>query len=249
MEKNQWSDILGRKSLCIAGPCAIENYSMMERITVYLNSYGVNVIRAGAFKPRTLCSSFQGMGVDGLHILESIRKKYHIKVVSEITDLKYLDKMLQCVDILQVGARNMYNYELLKELGKVQIPVLLKRGLCATVSEFIAATEYIAMGGNLNILLCERGVRSFDTCTRNLLDLSCVAIIKRETEYPILVDISHSLGRKDIAAEVARAALAIGADGIMVEVHEQPEVALSDSKQQMSFEEFDEFYKQVFFTH
>lgn len=234
------------KLLCMAGPCAIENYSMMERIAEFLLSYGITVMRAGAFKPRTLCSSFQGLGLQGLEILKQLKIKYDIKIVSEIVDLKYLDSMLQCVDILQVGARNMYNYELLKELGKVQVPVLLKRGLCATVREFIAAAEYISTGGNANILLCERGVRSFDNCTRNLLDISCVAIIKKETPYPVIVDISHSLGRKDIASPVAKAAIAAGADGIMVEVHEQPETALSDKEQQMNFEEFDNFYRQVY---
>lgn len=178
--------------------------------------------------------------------MKQIKVKYDIRIVSEIVDAKYLDSMLQCVDILQVGARNMYNYELLKELGKVQVPVLLKRGLCATVREFIAAAEYILAGGNENILLCERGVRSFDNCTRNLLDISCVAIIKKETRYPVIVDISHSLGRKDIAPQVAKAAIAVGADGIMIEVHEHPKNALSDKEQQMDFEEFDNFYRQVY---
>lgn len=239
-------DSLAENIFCMAGPCAIENYSMMERITKFLLSYGITVIRAGAFKPRTACSSFQGLGLQGLEILKQIKVKYDIRIVSEIVDAKYLDSMLQCVDILQVGARNMYNYELLKELGKVQVPVLLKRGLCATVREFIAAAEYILAGGNENILLCERGVRSFDDCTRNLLDISCVAIIKKETRYPVIVDISHSLGRKDIAPQVAKAAIAAGADGIMIEVHEHPKTALSDKEQQMDFEEFDNFYRQVY---
>lgn len=246
MKNSEWKTIPAEKALCIAGPCAIENYDMMEKITVFLLSHGITMIRAGAFKPRTLYGSFQGLGLEGLKILSQIKKKYNVKVVSEIVDLKYLDAMLQCVDILQIGARNMYNYELLKELGKVQVPVLLKRGLCATIKEFLAAAEYIFMSGNRNILLCERGVRSFDNCTRNLLDLSCVAIVKKETQYPVLVDISHSLGRKDIAPQVAKAALAVGADGIMVEVHENPEEALSDSEQQMNFEEFNDFYQKVF---
>lgn len=204
------------------------------------------MIRAGVFKPRTLHSSFQGLGVEGLEILKQIKQAYKFQVVSEIVDIRYLDKMLKCVDILQVGTRNMYNYELLKELGKIQVPIILKRGLCATIKEFLAAAEYILAGGNENLLLCERGIRSFDNCTRNLLDLSCVAIIKKETDFPMLVDISHSLGRKDIAPQVAKAALSIGADGIMVEVHEQPQTALSDSEQQMNFTEFDSFYQQVF---
>lgn len=248
MEWNQWHNILTEKPLCIAGPCAVENYSMMESIVSFLQSHGVTMIRAGAFKPRTLYRSFQGLGIEGFDIFKQIKKKYNVKIVSEIVDVRYLDEMLRCVDVLQVGARNMYNYELLKELGKVKVPVLLKRGLCATIKEFLAATEYIFMGGNESILLCERGVRSFDNCTRNLLDLPGVAIIKKETEYPVLVDISHSLGRKDIASQVAKAALAVGADGIMVEVHEHPQTALSDSKQQMNFDEFTCFYRQVFQT-
>lgn len=246
MERNQWKNILSGNSLCIAGPCAVENYTMMEKIVNFLLSYGITIIRAGVFKPRTFYNSFQGLGMDGLNILMQIKRKYNVTVVSEIVDVRYLDEMLQCVDVLQVGARNMYNYELLKELGKVKVPVLLKRGLCATIKEFLSAAEYIFIGGNESILLCERGVRSFDNCTRNLLDLPGVAIIKKETKYPILVDISHSLGRKDIASQVARAALAIGADGIMVEVHEHPQTALSDSKQQMNFNEFTCFYRQVF---
>lgn len=248
MEKNQWNNILSGKPFCIAGPCAVENYSMMESIVSFLQSRGVTMIRAGAFKPRTLYRSFQGLGIEGLDIFKQIKKKYNVKIVSEIVDVRYLDEMLQCVDVLQVGARNMYNYELLKELGKVKAPVLLKRGLCATIKEFLAAAEYIFVGGNESILLCERGVRSFDNCTRNLLDLPGVAIIKKETKYPVLVDISHSLGRKDIASQVAKAALAVGADGIMAEVHEHPQTALSDSKQQMNFDEFTCFYRQVFQT-
>ena len=220
MEENQWNTILTEKPLCIAGPCAVENYVMLESIVSFLQSRGVTMTRAGAFKPRTLYRCFQGLGVDGLDIFKQIKKKYSVKIVSEIVDVRYLDEMLQCIDVLQVGARNMYNYELLKELGKVRVPVLLKRGLCATIKEFLAAAEYIFMGGNDSILLCERGVRSFDNCTRNLLDLPGVAIIKKETKYPVLVDISHSLGRKDIASQVAKAALAVGADGIMAEVHE-----------------------------
>lgn len=246
MKKNQWNNVVSNNSLCIAGPCAIENYFMMERIIKFLLSRGVTMIRAGVFKPRTLHSSFQGLGVEGLEILKQIKQAYKFQVVSEIVDIRYLDKMLKCVDILQVGTRNMYNYELLKELGKIQVPIILKRGLCATIKEFLAAAEYILAGGNENLLLCERGIRSFDNCTRNLLDLSCVAIIKKETDFPMLVDISHSLGRKDIAPQVAKAALSIGADGIMVEVHEQPQTALSDSEQQMNFTEFDSFYQQVF---
>ncbi|MDF2803988.1 MAG: chorismate mutase [Anaerocolumna sp.] len=229
----------------IAGPCAVENYEMMNKTVQYLVKKQIKVIRAGAFKPRTSPDDFQGLGVSALKILNDIRQKYQVKIVSEIVDIKYLDVMCSNVDILQVGARNMYNYELLKEIGKIKFPVVLKRGMSATIPEFLNATEYIVKGGNENIILCERGVRSFDKSTRNLLDLSCVAIVKKETSYPVLVDISHSLGRKDIALEISKAAFVVGADGIMVEVHPNPEQALSDPLQQMSIIEFDRFYNNL----
>lgn len=232
--------------LFIAGPCAVENYNMMDKITNALTQKGIGVIRAGAFKPRSSPDNFQGLGIEGLRILNNIRNKYKIKIVSEIIDIKYLEVMCENVDILQVGARNMYHYELLKALGKTRIPVILKRGMCATIDEFLYAAKYIGQGGNKNVILCERGIRSFDQRTRNVFDLSCIAVIKKETDYPIIADISHSLGRKDIALPVARGALAAGADGIMVEVHHDPERALSDGKQQMSLTEFDEFYDQLY---
>ncbi len=242
-----FSELLRKEEpLIIAGPCAVEGYDMMDKITAYLKEKKIGVIRAGAFKPRTSPDTFQGLGIEGLRILDEIRKKYDVKIISEIVDIRYLEEMSKTVDILQVGARNMQNFELLKELGKTDIPVVLKRGMSAKISEFKCAAEYILQGGNQNVMLCERGVRSYDDCTRNLLDLSCVAILKKETSLPVLVDISHSLGRKDIAEEVSRAALAIGADGIMVEVHNNPESALSDVEQQMSLQEFEQFYQNVY---
>lgn len=245
--KQTISEILGISCpLIIAGPCAVENYNMMDKITDSLVKKGIRAIRAGAFKPRTSPDDFQGLGVEGLKILNEIRKKYNVKIISEIVDAKYIDIMHENIDVFQVGARNMYNYELLKELGKTSIPVILKRGMCAKIDEFICAANYILQGGNKNIILCERGIRSFDQSTRNVLDLSCIAIIKSETTFPIIADISHSLGRKDISLPVAKAILAAGADGIMVEVHNNPEEALSDSKQQMSLLEFDRFYNQLF---
>lgn len=231
----------------IAGPCAVESYEMMDKIVGYLVSKGIYVIRAGAFKPRTNPDDFQGLGYEGLRIFTEIKKKYKVKIVSEIVDLKYMDRMLEVVDILQVGARNMYNFELLKTLGKVNRPILLKRGISATITEFVSAARYILQGGNQKLILCERGIRSFDPSTRNLLDISSVAIIKKEYGLPVIVDISHSLGRKDIAIPVAEAALAVGADGIMIEVHHNPARALSDPYQQMSILEFDHFYNEIFY--
>lgn len=219
---------------------------MMEKIIKSLIAKNIKYIRAGAFKPRTSPDNFQGLGIEGLKILDSLRKKYNVKIVSEIIDKEHIGIMSKTVDILQVGTRNMQNYSLLKALGKVDIPVILKRGMSATIDEFKYAAQYISNGGNKKIILCERGIRSFDNSTRNLLDLSCVAIIKKETNYPIIVDISHSLGRKDIALELTKASLAVGADGIMVEVHNNPEKALSDSGQQMSLSEFDIYYNQIF---
>ena len=231
----------------IAGPCAVENYDMLDKITEYLVSKNIAVIRAGAFKPRTSPEAFQGLGIEGLKIIGQIRKKYSVKFVSEIIDLKYLTVICDNVDILQVGSRNMFHYELLKELGKIGHPIILKRGLCATLYEYIQAAQYILQGGNQHLILCERGIRSYDASTRNILDLSAVAILKKETTMPVMVDISHSLGRKDIAVPMSRAALAAGADGIMVEVHNNPDKALSDPSQQMSLLEFDSYYNALNF--
>lgn len=236
---NYFSNI--QKPLIIAGPCALENAEMIDKITQSLVKQGVGIIRGGIFKPRTSPYSFQGIRMNGLKILKELRKKYNIKIVTEIVDTRHVEILKDYVDIFQIGARNMQNFELLKEIGKTSVPVLLKRGMCSTINEFINAAQYILCGGNEDILLCERGIRTFETCVRNTLDLSCVAVIKKETDLPIIVDLSHSLGRKDIAVEMGKAALACGADGIMVEVHDNPTKALSDSKQQMDLEEFKYF--------
>lgn len=234
-----------KRPVLVAGPCAVENEEMLDKTVKFLVERGVQFIRAGSFKPRTSPYDFQGMGMEGLTILDRIRKKYNVKIVSEIVDTCHIDTMKEYVDIFQIGSRNMQNYELLKKIGKTSVPVLLKRGMCSTVNEFISAAEYILCGGNKNVILCERGIRTFETAVRNTLDLSCVAIIKKETNLPIIADLSHSLGRKDIAAKMAKAALACGSDGIMVEVHPNPEEALSDSRQQMNFQEFDQFCEEL----
>lgn len=241
MKKSQNED----NPYLIAGPCAVESFEMFDEIVHYLTDKGVSRIRAGIFKPRTKADDFQGLGLEGLEIVKEVKKRYHITVISEIVDIRHLDRMLETVDILQVGARNMQNFELLKELGRLSTPILLKRGSSATIHEFMEASRYISNNGNYNILMCERGIRSFDTCTRNLLDLSCVALVKQSLNYPVIVDVSHSLGRKDIIYPMAKAAFAAGADGIMVEVHNDPFVARSDAKQQLDFEEFDHFYEKL----
>jgi len=229
-----------RKPLIIAGPCAVENEVYMEKVASFLTQNNVKILRGGAYKPRTSPYDFQGLGEDGLVILSEIGKKYNLITVTEVVDCRDLDTVLKYVDVIQIGARNMQNYELLKEIGKLSTPVILKRGMSATIQEFLFASEYIALQGNRNIILCERGIRTFETKTRNTLDISSIPIVKKETNLPIIVDLSHSLGRKDIVNPIAKAAVAAGADGIMVEVHSQPELALSDSKQQLNFKEFEE---------
>lgn len=226
--------------MLIAGPCAVEKVEYLEQIAALLKSLGIKFLRGGAFKPRTSPYDFQGLREEGLRILQQIGREYGLITVTEVVDTRDVEKVAKYVDILQIGARNMQNFELLKEVGETQAPVLLKRGLSATIQEFMFAAEYIGLRGNRRIILCERGIRTFETKTRNTLDLSCVPLIKKETSLPVLVDLSHSLGRKDIIIPMAKAALAAGADGLMVEVHPFPEVALSDAKQQLNPEEFRE---------
>jgi 3-deoxy-7-phosphoheptulonate synthase/chorismate mutase len=225
-------------TLIIAGPCAIENFEYLDLTASVLKSHNVKVIRGGAFKPRTSPYDFQGLKEEGLKILYEVSRKYDLLSVTEVVDTRDVDMVSRYADILQIGARNMQNYELLKEVGRTKHPVILKRGSSASIEEFILAAEYIASQGNNNIILCERGIRTFETKTRNTLDISAIPIIKKETRLPIIVDLSHSLGRKDIVFPMANAVIAAGADGIMVEVHPAPELALSDSKQQLNIDEF-----------
>lgn len=225
----------------IAGPCAVENAPMLEETIRFLDARRIHLVRAGLYKPRTDVRSFQGLGADGIPILADLKQKYPVGFISEILDIRDLERLAEVVDVFQVGSRNMDNYALLKELGKAGVPVLLKRGMCATLREFACAAEYLTQYGSRQVVLCERGIRSFDTATRNVLDLSCVPLIREMTALPVIVDLSHSLGRKDIAASMGRAALACGADGVMVEVHPDPDAAWSDARQQMSFREFDCF--------
>lgn len=226
------------KIYMIAGPCAVENEQSMNSIARYLSNLGVKFLRGGAYKPRTSPYDFQGLKEDGLKILKESADKNNLFVVSEIVDPRHMEIMMRYVDIFQIGSRNMHNFELLKEVGKSKCSVLLKRGMSATIEEFEFAAEYLAAEGNRNIIMCERGIRTFERATRNTLDLSCVAILKSETKLPVVVDLSHSLGRKDITVPLAKASCAAGADGIMVEVHNIPSEALSDSFQQLNFDEF-----------
>lgn len=229
----------------IAGPCAVENYKQMECIAKFLKSLGIKYLRGGAFKPRTDPKSFQGLGMEGLKILKTIKETYGFKVVSEIMDPRDIDLAYDYIDIYQVGSRNMQNYSLLKELGKVRKPVLLKRGMSATIEEWIKASEYIALEGNENIILCERGIRTFERYTRNTLDLMSVPILKNKTNYPILVDPSHGTGRRELILPASKAAMVLGASGIIVEVHPEPEKALSDGDQSLNFNQFESLVKEL----
>lgn len=231
----------GQKSF-VFGPCSVESYDQVEAVAKNLAAKGEKFIRGGAFKPRTSPYDFQGLGEEGLQILGQIKQKYNLNTVSEIVHPNDFEIADQYLDVFQIGARNMHNFELLKEAGRTNKPILLKRGLSATIDEFIYAAEYIASQGNQNIILCERGIRTYEKATRNTLDISAVPILKQGTHLPVLVDVTHSTGRKDIMLPTAKAALAVGADGIMAEVHPEPSVALSDSGQQMDLNEFDEFY-------
>ncbi len=223
----------------IAGPCSVESEEQIYTVAEKVKSLDLAFFRGGAYKPRTSPYEFQGMGKEGLILLKQIKEKYNLITVSEIIDIRNIEIMIDHVDIIQVGSRNMTNFSLLSELGTINTPVLLKRGLMSTIDEFVYAAEYIAMGGNENIVMCERGIRTFDSATRNTLDLACVAIIKERTSLPVIVDLSHSLGRKDIIVQMAKASRACGADGIMAETHNCPEKALSDSRQQLSFDELE----------
>lgn len=229
----------------IAGSCAVESYEQMDEVGAALAEHGVKIMRGMAYKPRTSPYDFQGMGEAGLKIARQVANKYGMYVTSEIMDLSQIPLMSEYVDIFWVGARNMQNSFLLRALGKVKQPVILKRGLAATLEEFLYAAEYIVSSGNPNVILMERGIRTFEKWTRNTLDIGGVAVLKLETHLPVIVDISHSAGRRDIAPALARVAKASGADGLMVEVHPNPPVAMSDAKQQLSIPQFHELMAEI----
>ncbi|HAR7083028.1 TPA: 3-deoxy-7-phosphoheptulonate synthase [Staphylococcus aureus] len=234
----------GNKSF-VFGPCSVESFEQVEAVAKNLHAKGEKFIRGGAFKPRTSPYDFQGLGVEGLKILKQIKDKYDLNVVSEIVNPNDFEVADEYLDVFQIGARNMQNFELLKEAGRTKKSILLKRGLSATIEEFVYAAEYIASQGNQNIILCERGIRTYEKATRNTLDISAVPILKQGTHLPVMVDVTHSTGRKDIMLPTAKAALAVGADGVMAEVHPDPSVALSDAGQQMDLDEFQAFYDEL----
>ncbi len=229
------------KTHFIFGPCAVEGYDQVAQVAEAVKNKGLKLLRGGAFKPRTSPYDFQGLGVEGLKILKQVADQYDLAVISEIVNPAHIEEAMEYLDVIQIGDRNMQHFELLKAVGDVDKPVLLKRGLSATIAEFINAAEYIMSRGNGKIMLCERGIRTYETATRNTLDISAVPILKQETHLPVFVDVTHSTGRRDLLLPTAKAAIAIGADGVMAEVHPDPAVALSDSAQQMDLDMFDEF--------
>lgn len=229
----------------VAGACAVESFEQMDAVGALLAEEGVKIMRGMAFKPRTSPYDFQGLGEAGLKIARQVANKYGMAVVSEIMDASQIPLMSDYVDIFWVGARNMQNSFLLKALGKVRQPVILKRHFAATLKELIYSAEYIAAGGNTQIILMERGIRTFNEETRNTLDIGAVPLLKMETHLPVIVDISHSAGRRDLAIPFGRLAKASGADGLMVEVHPNPAVAMSDAKQQLYFDQFKKLMSEV----
>lgn len=235
----------GHKPLVIAGPCSVENEEMLLETAKAVKTAGATMLRGGAFKPRTSPYDFRGLGKLGLQYLAQARHETGLPVVSEVMSIEQLEIALEYVDVLQIGARNMYNYELLTAVGKTKLPVLLKRGMSATISDLLQAAEYIMLAGNEQVILCERGIRTFETHTRNTLDLSAVAALKTLTNLPVIVDPSHGTGRKDLIRPMSRAAIAAGADGLIIEVHPQPVKAMSDAAQAITPDELKKIVSDV----
>ncbi|MCP2732479.1 3-deoxy-7-phosphoheptulonate synthase [Limnofasciculus baicalensis] len=227
----------GKEIVIIAGPCTVENRLQMETVATKLQLSPIQALRGGAYKPRTSPYAFQGLGLEGLEILSAIRHKYNMPIVTEVMCISQIEDIVAHADMLQVGSRNMQNFDLLKALGKVNKPILLKRGLAATIEEFVMAAEYILSEGNSQVVLCERGVRSFDNYTRNILDLGAVVALKQITHLPVIVDPSHAVGKRELVAPLAKAAIACGADGLIIECHPQPEKSVSDARQALSLED------------
>ncbi|WIF94163.1 3-deoxy-7-phosphoheptulonate synthase [Caminicella sporogenes] len=226
--------------ILIAGPCAVESREQVLEIALRLKEIGVDILRGGVFKPRTSPYSFQGLGLKGLEYLREAGEKIGVPIITELMDEENLEAVAEYSDIIQIGSRNMYNYPLLKKVGQIDKPVLLKRGMSATIKEWVLAAEYIASCGNKNIILCERGIRTFQNYTRNTLDLAAVPIMQRETGLPIIVDPSHGTGIRELILPMSRAAVACGANGVMIEVHNNPKNALSDGFQSLTPDQYKE---------
>ena len=237
---------IGAKGIVVmAGPCSVESREQIFTIAKAVKQHGANFLRGGAFKPRTSPYSFQGLGEEGLKLLRDAADKYELLVITEVMDASQIRLVEQYADVLQVGARNMQNFTFLKELGKSRKPVLLKRGMAATIEEWLMSAEYILSGGNRSVMLCERGIRTFETATRNTLDISAIPVVHKRSHLPVLADPSHGTGIRDKVIPMARAAVAAGADGIMVEVHNDPDRALSDGAQSLYPKQFAQLMKEV----
>lgn len=229
----------------IAGPCTVESYEQMDKTAAHLKKSGVKILRGGAFKPRTSPYAFQGMGEEGLEIIRAVADKHKMAVTSEVMEISQIPLFEKYVDIFQVGARNMQNFNLLRELGAIRKPVMIKRGLSATFEELLMSAEYVLSGGNKEVMLCERGIRTFERVTRNTLDLSAIPVIKKVSHLPILIDPSHGTGLRDKVAPMSRASVAAGCDGLIIEVHHDPDSALCDGAQSLYPEQYDKLYHDI----
>jgi len=228
------NETIGGKELClIAGPCAVESEQQLDEIAKGVSDLGIKFMRGGAYKPRTSPYAFQGLKKDGLRLLKNVSDKYGVKIVTEVLDTSLIEEVYPYADILQVGSRNAKNYAFLKELGKIDKPILLKRGMSSTISEWLLAAEYILLGGNENVILCERGIRTFDTSVRNTMDIAAIPLAKELSHLPVIADPSQGTGKRSLVTPLSLAAIAAGADGLMIEVHNEPEEALSDGFQSM----------------
>ncbi|MBY7002858.1 3-deoxy-7-phosphoheptulonate synthase [Clostridium botulinum] len=239
------SAIGGNRLGIIAGPCSVENEEQIVQIAKRVKAAGANFLRGGAFKPRTSPYSFQGLELEGLKLLKIAKQETGLPIVTELMSTDYIDTFVREVDIIQIGARNMQNFDLLKQIGKTNKPILLKRGLSATIEEWLMSAEYIMSGGNKNIILCERGIRTFETITRNTLDLQAVPVVKKLSHLPIIIDPSHAGGYSYLVEPMAKAAIIAGSDGLMVEVHSNPKSALSDGQQSLTPDQFDKLMDKV----
>ncbi|MDP2922531.1 MAG: 3-deoxy-7-phosphoheptulonate synthase [Candidatus Omnitrophota bacterium] len=238
-------EIGGKKIIVVAGPCSIESPELLREVAVKVKEAGALILRGGAFKPRTSPYTFQGLGEEGLKILKDVSTELNISTVTEVMDTRDVELVAKYTDILQIGARNMQNFNLLKEVGQTRKPVILKRGLSATIKELLMSAEYILAAGNFNVILCERGIRTFEDFTRNTLDLSAVGAVKQLSHLPIIVDPSHATGKWGLVSPLSKAAIACGADGLLIEVHPKPEEALSDGPQQLVPENFSVLMKEL----
>ena len=239
------TEIGGNKLIIMSGPCAVESPEQVMETAIAIKKSGAQILRGGAYKPRTSPYSFQGLEEDGLKIMKEAKDATGLSIVCEVTSLNAIETAAKYVDMLQIGARNMQNFYLLKEAGKTGLPILLKRGLCATYDEWLNASEYIMAEGNPNVILCERGIRTFETATRNTLDISAIPVIKSRSHLPIVIDPSHASGVRNYVAPLAKAAIAAGADGLMIETHPNPATALSDGPQSLTFDQFDELCNEI----